>query len=629
MQAFLQSIKLASAVLRSKLLSRPGFDHPATLVLTAMCAIALSACGGGTGSSSNQPPTAVVGGTVTPPPNPNPNPNPAPAPAPAPAEKPATRNEAARFLAQATFGPVDADIDRLMLIGYSAWIDEQFNAPRIDTHRALYERAALQFDPDRKPSLEPVWASFWKHALTGSDQLRQRMAYALSQIFVISLENNTINDDPRAVAAWMDLLSNNSFGSYRKLLEDVALNPQMGVYLTHIRNQKADLITGRVPDQNFAREIMQLFTIGVVELNEDGSARTGANNAVLETYTPDDVAGLASVFTGWSWDCPAYPSNNCFVKGSVGPGGKGENDPDRRIKPMRPYAQFHSTEAKTFLGTTIPAQTTSNPADSLRIALDRLAAHSNVGPFIGRQLIQRFTTSNPSPAYVKAVAQAFANNGSGVRGDMKATLKAVLMHPEARVVSDTSGKVREPVLRLSAFMRAFSHKSGTGNFLVGNTSDPGEALAQTPLYAPSVFNFYRPGYVAPGSQSASRKLVAPELQITSELTVAGYANYMVRGISDGVSAINHSYNGTGGRDLKSDYSAELALVTDVPALVDRITSRLTYGAAGPALRTEIVNAVSSIAIPTTNQTRIDAAKRNRVNAAILLTVASPEFVVLK
>jgi uncharacterized protein (DUF1800 family) len=553
-----------------------------------------------------------------------------PVPAPVGVEKPATRNEAARFLAQATFGPVDDDIDRLMLIGYSAWIDEQFNAPRIDTHQAHYERAALLFDPNRKPSLEPVWGSFWKQALTGSDQLRQRMAYALSQIFVISLENNTINDDPRAVAAFMDVLSNNSFGSYRKLLEDVALHPQMGIYLTHIRNQKADPATGRVPDQNFAREIMQLFTIGVVELNEDGSTRTGPNGAALEAYTPDDVAGLASVFTGWSWDCPQYPSYNCFNKGSTGPGNLGQRDPDRNLKPMRPYAQFHTTEAKTFLGTTIPAQT-SNPAESLRQALDWLFAHPNVGPFIGRQFIQRFTTSNPSPAYVKAVAQAFANNGSGVRGDLKATLKAVLMHPEARVLSDTSGKVREPVLRLSAFMRAFSYKSGTGNFLVGNTIDPGEALAQTPMYAPSVFNFYRPGYVAPGSQSAARNMVAPELQITSELTVAGYVNYMMRGISSGVSNINYNLPGGGrGRDLQSDYVAELALAGDVPMLVDRVTTRLTYGAASAALRTEIANAVGSITIPTGgSQTRIDDAKRARVNAAILLTIASPEFVVLK
>jgi uncharacterized protein (DUF1800 family) len=533
-------------------------------------------------------------------------------------------------LAQATFGPVDADIDRLMSIGYSAWIDEQFNAPRVDTHRAHYERAALLFDPNRHPPLEPVWGSFWKQALTGSDQLRQRMAYALSQIFVISLENNTINDDPRAVAAFMDVLSNNSFGSYRKLLEDVALHPQMGIYLTHIRNQKADPATGRVPDQNFAREIMQLFTIGVVELNEDGSTRTGPNGAALETYAPDDIAGLASVFTGWGWDCPQYPSYNCFTHGSTGPGNLGLRDPDRNVKPMRPYAQFHTTEAKTFLGTTIPAQT-SNPAESLRLALDRLFAHPNVGPFIGRQLIQRFTTSNPSPAYVKAVAQAFANNGSGVRGDLKATLKAVLMHPEARVLSDTSGKVREPVLRLSAFMRAFSHKSGTGNFLVGNTIDPGESLAQTPMYAPSVFNFYRPGYVAPGTQSAARNMVAPELQITSELSAAGYVNYMMRGISSGVSNINYNLPGGGrGRDLQSDYAAELELASDVPMLVDRVTMRLTYGAASPALRTEIANAVSSITIPTgVRQQSIDDAKRTRVNAAILLTMASPEFVVLK
>jgi uncharacterized protein (DUF1800 family) len=581
-----------------------------------VAATAVGCGGGGDGTSSS-------------PTSPAPAPAPAPAPPPTPgAVKPSTRNEAARFLAQATFGPVETDIDRLMSIGYSAWIDEQFSAPRKGTHRGYYEADAVNHDPEKKPPLGPVWSSFWEQALTGSDQLRQRVAFALSQIFVISLENNTINDDPRAVAGFMDLLSNNSFGNYRKLMEDVALNPQMGVYLTHIKNQKADVATGRVPDQNFARETMQLFTLGVVELNENGTVRTGSNGAPIETYTANDVQGLASVFTGWSWDCPAYPSDNCFNKGSAGPGNGGERYSDYRIRPMRPYPKYHTTTAKTFLGTTIPAQSTADAPESLRLALDRLFAHPNVGPFIGRQLIQRLTTSNPSPDYVLAVARAFANNGSGVRGDMKATIKAVLMHPEAWAMSNTSGKVREPVLRLSAFMRAFEHKSGTGRYQIGQTISPSEALAQTPMYSPSVFNFYRPGYVAPGSQSAARNLVAPELQIASELTVAAYVNYMSRGVEDGVSEIN--YSAANGRDMKSDFTAELALATDVPRLVDHITTRLTYGAASAALRTEIVNAVSTITIPGgTNQNQINSAKRNRVNAAILLTVASPEFVVLR
>ena len=532
-----------------------------------------------------------------------------------------TRNAAARFLAQATFGPVDADIDRVLAIGYSAWIDEQFATARSGTHQAYFEAA----NTSGTAGESEVRYSFWKQAMTGPDQLRQRMAYALSQIFVISFVDSVVDNDDRAVAAWLDMLGDQSFGNYRQLLERVALHPMMGIYLSHMANQKADPITGRVPDENFAREVMQLLSIGLVELNQDGTARTGPTGAALESYTSTDVAGLAKVFTGWSWACPDWPHKNCFFRGS----NNDRSDPDRGLKPMVPYAQYHSTEAKTFLGTTIPAQSQSDPAASLRVALDRLAAHPNVGPFIGRQLIQRFTTSNPSPAYVSAVARAFANNGSGVRGDMKAVLKAVLMHPEARVVSDTSGKVREPVLRTSAFLRAFPHRSVSGKYEVDNTDSPGTALGQTPLRAPSVFNFYRPGYVAPGTQSAARNLVAPELQIANETSVVGYVNFMRDNISAGAGL--SAGNGLSRRDLQGDYSAELALANDVPALVDRVTARLTYGAIGAARRIEIINAVSAIAVPGagSTQTQIDAAKRNRVNAAILLTVAAPEFVVLK
>ena len=422
-----------------------------------------------------------------------------------------TRNQAARFLAQATFGPTDADIDRLMAIGYSAWIDEQFALPRSGTHQAFFETLTNGDDKE-------VVAAFWKNALTGQDQLRLRMAYALSQIFVISLEDGDVDNYDRAVAAWLDMLNANSFGSYRTLLEQVSLNPMMGIYLTHIANQKADAATGRVPDENYAREVMQLFSIGLVELNPDGRPRTGPNGAALETYTPADVSELAKVFTGWSWVCPVPSDRGCFLRGESNNGN--QSYPDRDLRPMVAYPDFHSVEAKSFLGTTIPAGTSA--ADSLRIALDRLAAHPNVGPFIGRQLIQRFTTSNPSPAYVGAVAAAFNNNGAGVRGDLKAVLKAVLMHPEARLVNDTSGKVREPVLRLSAFMRAFPHRSVSGRFDMEVTLNPGTALAQAPLHSPSVFNFYRPGYVAPGTQSSARNLVAPEPTMVRAEEVSGY-----------------------------------------------------------------------------------------------------------
>jgi uncharacterized protein (DUF1800 family) len=309
----------------------------------------------------------------------------------------------------------------------------------------------------------------------------------------------------------------------------------------------------------------------------------------------------------------------------------GVSDPDRSFKAMLGYPQYHSTEAKTFLGTTIAAQTTSSPEASLKVALDTLAAHPNVGPFIGRQMIQRLVTSNPSPAYVRAVARAFADNGAGVRGDMKAVVKAVLMHPEARVMSDTSGKVREPVLRLAAYLRAFPHSSDSGNWRVGNTDNPATSLGQTPLRSPSVFNFYRPGYVAPGTAAAARSLVAPEMQIAHETSAAAWVNYMRDNVASGVGATNGTLNGVvlNRRDIRPDFSAELALAGDAAALVERVASKLSYSA-GAELKSEITTAVASVAIPAlnatgSNQANIDAARRTRVNAAVLLMLASPEF----
>jgi uncharacterized protein (DUF1800 family) len=541
-------------------------------------------------------------------------------PPPVATDKPATRNAAARFLAQATFGPVDTDIDQLMKIGYSAWIDEQFATPRKGTHQAFFE----EFDDGND---KEVGSAFWKNALEGKDQLRLRMAYALSQIFVISLEDGDVDNYDRAVAAWLDMLNTHSFGNYRQLLESVSLNPMMGMYLTFIANQKADEVSGRVPDENYAREVMQLFSIGLAQLDPQGRPLVGSDGAVLETYTPADVSGLAKVFTGWSWACPVMSDKGCFLRGESNNGNK--EYADRDLRSMVAYPDYHSIEAKSFLGTTIPAGT--GAAESLRIALNRLAAHPNVGPFIGRQLIQRFTTSNPSPAYVGAVASAFDNNGSGVRGDFKAVLKAVLMHPEARVVGNTSGKVREPVLRLSAFMRAFDYGSKTGDFDIEIFNNPGTALGQAPLHSPSVFNFYRPGYVAPGTDSAANNLVVPELQLVNETSVAGYVNFMRDSISQGVGFPAGA--GLTRRDMqsKSGYKDELALATNVEALVESVTTRLTYGAMSAERRKVISDAVNKIVIPSGSSasSAVNAAKRQRVNAAILLTVAAPEFVVIK
>jgi uncharacterized protein (DUF1800 family) len=531
-------------------------------------------------------------------------------------------------LSKATFGPNDAEVDHVMAIGYSAWVDEQLALPQ-SSHRASWEAADAAIkaaDPTASAGQDQVFYSFWKQAVGGNDQLRQRVAYALSQIMVISMVDGTVGENPRAVAAWLDMLGSTGLTNYRDLLESVSLHPMMGVYLSHLRNQKADPRTGRVPDENYAREVMQLFSIGLTELNEDGTRKTQGGNP-RETYGPSDIAGLARVFTGFSWACPAAPANNCFFNGS----SNNVSDPDRAFKPMVGYAQYHSTEAKAFLGTTIPAQGTANPQASLAAGLDALHRHPNVGPFIGKQLIQRLVTSNPSPAYVGAVSDAFADNGAGVRGDMKAVIKAVLLHPEARATSNTAGKVREPVLRLSALLRAFGYRSDTGDYRIGNTDNPGSSLGQTPLRAPSVFNFYRPGYVPPGTEAAALALVVPEMQIVHETSAAGYVNVIRDAISSGVGATT-SASGASRRDLQPDFAAELALADQPGALVDRVNAKLLYGAMPADLKAEIQGAIEKIVIPAptaSNAAQIATAKRNRVNAAIFLAMVSPDFLVQK
>ena len=545
-----------------------------------------------------------------------------------------TRETAARFLTQASFGPTQLELNRVEKAGYTGWITRQFKLPST-SHRAWWEArdAAIRAaDPNASAGQDQVLESFWKQALTGEDQLRQRVVFALSQIFVISALDGNIGNQPRAMAAWLDMLGDKGFTTYRELLEAVSLHPMMGLYLSHLRNQKADLTTGRVPDENYGREVIQLFSIGLVKLNLDGTPVL-VNGQPVETYGPADVSGMAQVFTGFSWACPAAPaSSNCFNNGS----SNNVSDPDRFIKPMVAYPQFHSTTAKNFLGVTIPAQATANPAASLKVALDTLDAHPNTAPFISRQLIQRLVTSNPSPDYVRAVAGVFVNNGMGTRGDLKAVVRAILLHPEARLRTDASGKLREPVLRLSAFMRAFPHTSDTGFFRVGNTDSPASSLGQTPLRSPSVFNFYRPGYVAPGTQTAAAGMVAPEMQILNETSVSGWVNFMRDNLGSGIGQSNGTVNGVvlNRRDMRRDDSVQMALAATPADLVSHVFERLLYGQAGQPLKDEIATAVGRIAIPAlnsigSNQAQVDAAKRNRVNAALLLTLASPEFLAQK
>ncbi len=504
--------------------------------------------------------------------------------------------EASRLLAQATFGPSKEDINHVIEIGIPAWFNEQFAKPQ-NLHLYYMNAAQRSVPVDERLGQDEFFESFWRQVVTGDDQLRQRVAFALSQIFVISYQNSTLEYNARGVAHYYDVLAAHAFGNFRDLLEQVTLHPMMGRYLDALGNRKTD--GTRVPNENYAREIMQLFTIGLSELNQDGSEVIPA----AATYTIDDIKGLAKVFTGWSW-AGADKSDGRFY-------GWGEQDPNRDWLPMQMYPQFHETLEKTFLGVTIPAYTSGE--ESLRIALDTLFNHPNVGPFIARELIQRLVTSNPSNAYIGRVAAAFADNGQGVRGDMKAVVIAILLDDEARTVptSVNAGKLREPVIRLANWMRAFHATSRSGKFQMGSMDDPLRGLAQTPMRSPSVFNFFRPGYIPPNTGIATAGLVAPEMQITDVTSVTGYLNFIRDAIAYGAGQSD---------DITADYSYELSLANDPNRLVDYIDLLLLQNQMSSTLRTQILTAINS------NPTNSNA---NRVNIAIFLTMASPEYIVQK
>jgi uncharacterized repeat protein (TIGR02543 family) len=526
---------------------------------------------------------------------------------PPPPPPPATtsQTEAARFLTQATYGPNMAEIQRVANIGPAAWIDQQFNTPSMDSH---WEYAIVRKGPPgctvcQAMYVNAVMESFWMQAVQGQDQLRQRTVLALSEIFVISTVNSQIEISTDAHASYLDMLSRNAFGNFRQLLEQVATHPAMGKYLSHFANEREDAATGRIPDENFAREVMQLFSIGLWQLNPDGTRRRDGNNNFIPTYIQADVSGLARVFTGWSWNGPDKSYGRWKGWGNT------ENWRDQ----MQNYPEFHSTSEKRFLGVTIPANTSGE--QSLRIALDTMFNHPNVGPFIGRQLIQRFVTSNPSPAYVGRVAAAFNNNGQGVRGDMRAVLRAVLLDWEARDPNTSNqatwGKLREPMIRFGNWMRAFDARPSNGVYAIWNLENPVESLGQNPLRAPSVFNWFRPDYAPPGPV-LNQGLVAPEFQITHETTVTGYANFVAGNVQKSV--------GSGHTGVLANYASELPLAGNPAALMDRLNLLLTAGRMTSATRQTIINAVNEVPASQANL---------RVAMAVALTMISPEFIVQK
>lgn len=550
--------------------------HPAEL-LALLAATTLAACGGGGTTATPSVPSTPVS-----------IPDPVTAP---------TAVQAARFLQQAQFSASTTDITAVQTLGFATWLDQQLSAtPSITGWDWLMGKgynSAAQLN-----NAAPADYMVWNQLMTATDTVRKRVALALSEICVVSTTGVNISSQAFAMAAYWDTLVANAFGNYRQLLEAITLNPAMGVYLNTKGNQKEDLTTGRQPDENYAREVMQLLTIGLYELNLDGSLKLGSNGQPIETYTQDTVTNLAKAFTGWDFD---------------GTGATATTNPLQVKTPMRLTASRHSTLATTFLGTTIPANTDGTAA--LKITLDTLFNHPNVAPFITKQLIQRLVTSNPSSAYVGRIATVFNNNGAGTRGDLKAVIRALLLDDEAHdatvMAQPTWGKLREPIVRLVQWARTFKASSATGDWKISDMTDGATRLGQSPLRASSVFNFFRPGYIPPNTALATAALVGPEFQIANETSLAGYINFMTNTVPAGYS------------DVVPDYTEELALVNDTTALTDRLNLLLCAGQLSSATLASIKTAIATFSTSTTT------GQKNRVYAAIVLTMASPQYIVQK
>jgi len=622
--------------------------------------VALAACGGGdSGGSSAQPLPPLPNPTVPPSPAPTPAPTPGPAPGPAPAPSPAppspapgpapaqappapptlgsytyksatTDQEAARFLLQAQFSASTTEIAALRGTTYADWVDSQFSAtPGISGWDWLNQRgyAAISNDTSYYDQTYPADYMIWQQLMQSPDGMRRRVALALSEICVVSLTGLDFNWRSHAMAHYWDQLCTNAFGNYRKLLEDVTLNPAMGYYLNTRGNQKENTATGRQPDENYAREVLQLMSIGLVKLNPDGTPKLDGAGKPEDSYTQGEVTNLARVFTGYDYDLSQNTPTT--VPGTT------------RVVPSTTFARLpmaltesrHSTLAAEFLGTKIPINTPG--AVALKTALDTLFNHPNVGPFIGKQMIQRLVTSNPSPAYVARVAAAFDNNGLGVRGDMRAVVKAILLDDEARAPSGLTqpgfGKLREPMLRFVQWGRTFGITSARGSWKIGNTSDAGSRLGQSPLRSPSVFNFFRPGYIPPSTALAAAGAVAPEFQLVNESSVGGYLNYMQDAIRRGIFVSapelpNSANTSNNGYDIQATYASELALVLDADALVARVNLLMTAGQLSAATVKLIADALK--ATPLTGSSS-DGARRDRVAAAVFLVMASAEYLVQK
>ena len=546
---------------------------------------------------------------------------------------PANAAEASRFLTQATFGPTQADIALVSRLGYSEWIEEQLSMPATLSEPKVEAVVTARTNGGQGVSQTQRLNRWFWQAAYAPDQLRQRMAYALSQIFVVSDQSSAINGDVVPMAYYQDLLANDAFAIYRTLLEDVTFNPTMGKFLSSFHNQKSNcsgippnVVCTTLPDENYAREVMQLFSIGLIELDLDGTPMGGI---LTPTYDQSVITHTAKVFTGFTYvDAPTSPAN--FYGGGLTFAGQynrmacwGSELFALSNSNMRHDITGDDGGAsnKTVLdgNTILPNQScTKDVSDELNI----INEHPNVAPFISKQLIQRFVTSNPSPAYVQRVAQVFENNGYGDRGDLGDVIKAILLDPEARTPpalasGDTYGKLREPLLRLTAMWRAFAATAPAADqygevAMTGGTNFQG-SFGQAPLEAPTVFNFYSPDYVQPGTLETANK-VAPEFEILNEATSYSMGNAFYR-FTQG------AYQGMTSPPTDRpliNLSSLTVNAANSAALVATINANMLYGSMSPGMQARLTSMVDNLAGGNASAAEI-------AWSAIYITMLSPEY----
>jgi hypothetical protein len=540
------------------------------------------------------------GSVATPAPGP-PAPQPTPQPTPNPFTGAATSPDTIRFLEQATFGPTPAEIARVQTIGFRAYLTEQFNAPAssyplltlmpTDQGQGCPTGSAATCGRDNY-SMYPLQLKFFQNALTGNDQLRQRVAFALHQIFVVSGRDVTL---PSWMAPYLQTLDRNAFGNFRTLLHEITLNPGMGLYLDMLGNSRTN------PNENYAREILQLFSVGPDKLNLDGTPQLDAQGNRIPTYDQATINNFARVFTGWRLAPPKVTTIN----------GVNYNVFNYQDPMIVTSENNHDTGQKVLLdGAVLPAG--QNSTQDLNAALDNIFNHPNVGPFIGRQLIQHLVTSNPSPAYVERVARVFNNNCaglypdtlcSGARGDLKAVVTAILLDPEARgdVKTDSNyGRLREPVQFITNILRISG--AASDGYLNPNAS----TLDQDVFRSPTVFNYYPADYVIPGTA-----LSGPPFGILSTTTSLRRANFVNTIIYNGIAPSVNAPTGT-----QVPLTALMALASDPTALVNELDRLMMHGTMSPGVKTSIVNAVSSLSATNT---------LGRARMAVYLVASSSQY----